>query len=150
MFYQNHSLVLHTVEIFCNLILRNHWTWKISHYLNWLRLILWYIGLGLEKYSNTLLDSYQFYYIFKWDLKNFKTKLLDLDWFYDVLDLDLRNTWTNLLHSDWFYYNQAGIPLEKYENLLQWSVKQLVIQSSLASSVSLGQTMCGVWETKCF
>ena len=57
-FYQNHSLVLHTVEIFCNLILRNHWTWKISHYLNWLRLILWYIGLGLEKYSNTLLDSY--------------------------------------------------------------------------------------------
>ena len=26
MFYQNYSLALHTVEIFCNLILRNHWT----------------------------------------------------------------------------------------------------------------------------
>ena len=25
MFQQNHSLALHTVEIFCNLILRNHW-----------------------------------------------------------------------------------------------------------------------------
>ena len=25
-FYQNYSLALHTVEIFCNLILRNHWT----------------------------------------------------------------------------------------------------------------------------
>ena len=24
--YQNDLLVLHTVEIFCNLILRNHWT----------------------------------------------------------------------------------------------------------------------------
>ena len=27
MFYQNYSLALHTVKIFCNLILRNHWTW---------------------------------------------------------------------------------------------------------------------------
>ena len=40
MVYQNHLLVLRTVEIFCNLILRNHWTWtwKILDYL---------IGLGL-------------------------------------------------------------------------------------------------------
>ena len=34
--------------------------------------------------------------------------------------------------------------LEKYENLLELSVKQLVMQSSLPSSISLGQTMRGV------
>ena len=39
--------------------------------------------------------------------------------------------------------------LEKYENLLELSVKQLVIQSSLAGSISLGQTMFGVSKTKC-
>ena len=38
--------------------------------------------------------------------------------------------------------------LEKYENLLELSVEQLVIQSSLASSIALGQSMCGVWKTK--
>ena len=63
------------------------------------------------------------------------------DWFYDVLDLDLKNTWTNLLDSDRFYYNQPGMVLENYENLFQWSVKPLVTQLSLASSISLGQTM---------
>ena len=56
--------------------------------------------------------------------------------------------WTNLVDSDLFYYNQAGILLENYENSLELSVKRLVIQSSLASSVSLGQTMCGMWKTK--
>ena len=34
--------------------------------------------------------------------------------------------------------------LEKYENLLELSVEQLVIQSSLASLIALGQSMCGV------
>ena len=63
------------------------------------------------------------------------------DWFYDVLDLDLKNTSTNLLDSDRFYYNQPGMVLENYENLFQWSVKPLVTQLSLASSISLGQTM---------
>ena len=38
--------------------------------------------------------------------------------------------------------------LEKYENLLELSVEQLVIQSSLASLIALGQSMCGVWKTK--
>ena len=38
--------------------------------------------------------------------------------------------------------------LEKYENLLELSVEQLVIQSSLASSIALGKSMCGVWKTK--
>ena len=44
------------------------------------------------------------------------------------MDLDLKNTWNNSLDSDWFRYNQAGMLLEKYENLLELSVKQLVMQ----------------------
>ena len=62
--------------------------------------------------------------------------------------MDLKNAWTNLLDLDLLYYNQAGVLLEKYANLLELSIKQLVIQSRLASSISLGQTMCGVWKTK--
>ena len=38
--------------------------------------------------------------------------------------------------------------LENYENLLELPVKELVVQSSLASLISLGQTMCGVWKAK--
>ena len=38
--------------------------------------------------------------------------------------------------------------LEKYENLLELSLKQLVIQLSLASSISLGQTVICVLNTK--
>ena len=34
--------------------------------------------------------------------------------------------------------------LEKYENLLELSDKQLVIPSSVADSIFLGQSMCGV------
>ena len=36
------------------------------------------------------------------------------------------------------------MPLEKYEDFLELSVKQFVIQSNITS---LGQ-MCGVWKTK--
>ena len=56
MFYQNHSLLLHKVDIFCNLILRNHWTWtcKILNCLTGLGLTLWYTGLGLKKSLNYL------------------------------------------------------------------------------------------------
>ena len=38
--------------------------------------------------------------------------------------------------------------LEKSKNLLELSVRQLVTQSRLASSISLGQDMFGVWKTK--
>ena len=72
-------------------------------------LSLWYIGLEIEKYLNTFLDSDWFYYILEVDKKRAQTTLLDLNWFYDTLDLDLKNTWTNLLDSDLFYYNQAEI-----------------------------------------
>ena len=65
------------------------------------------------------------------------------------MDLGLKNTWINLLDSDWFYDNQVGMLLEKPENLLELSVKQLVIESRLASSISLGQAIFGVWKTKC-
>ena len=37
------------------------------------------------------------------------------------------------------------MPLENYEDFLELSVKQFVIQSS---PISLGQIMCGVWKTK--
>ena len=75
------------------------------------------------------------------DLKSTETNFLDFDWFYDMLDLDLKNIWTNLQDSDWFYYNQAGMLLEKYKNLLQLFAKQLLMQSNLASSISL-PAMC--------
>ena len=35
--------------------------------------------------------------------------------------------------------------LEKYEDFLELSAKQFVIQTN---PISLGQTMCGVWKTK--
>ena len=37
------------------------------------------------------------------------------------------------------------MPWEKYEDFLELSFKQFVIQSS---PISLGQIMCGVWKTK--
>ena len=48
------------------------------------------------------------------------------------------------MNSDLFYYNQEEMLLEKYEHVLELSVNQLVIQLSLANSISLGQAMCGV------
>ena len=105
---------------------------RLEKYLNYftgLGLILWYVGVRLENYSD--------YYT-----------ILDLNWFYDILDLDLKNSRTKLLNSDLFYYNRAEMPLEKFEILLEFSVNQLLIQSSLASLVFLDQTMCCVWKTK--
>ena len=50
------------------------------------------------------------------------------------------------MNSYLFSCNQAEMLLEKYENLLELSDKQSVIQSSSASSISLGQTVCGMWK----
>ena len=50
------------------------------------------------------------------------------------------------MNSYLFSWNQAEMLLEKYENLLELSDKQSVIQSSSASSISLGQTVCGMWK----
>ena len=95
------------------------------------------------------------------DSKNTYSTLFESDWFYDVLVrlekfLDyLRfelilwhiglglNIWIKLLVSDGFYYNQVDTMFEKSENLLELSVKQLVIQSRLASLIFLGQAMFG-------
>ena len=52
------------------------------------------------------------------------------------------------MNSDLFYYNQAEMMFEKFEIVLEVSVKQLVIQSSLAILISLSQTKCCVWKTK--
>ena len=54
-----------------------------------------------------------------------------------MLELDLKNSWTNLLGSNLFYHNQAEMLLEKYENLLELSTKQEVIQTSLESSITI-------------
>ena len=96
------------------------------------------VDLDVENTWTTLLDSNWVYDLFKLHLKSSQTTLLNLDWFYI---LDLKNTWTILLDSDWFYYNQLGMLLEKSENLLELSVKQLLIQSSLTSLIFLGHTM---------
>ena len=76
----------------------------------------------------TLLDLDWLYDMLGLDLKGTQTTLLDLNWFYDILDLDLNNIWSNLLNSDLFYYNQAEMLLQKFENSVELSVKQLVIQ----------------------
>ena len=68
----------------------------------WTRLILWYIGVRLEKCCDYITG---------------------FGWFYGILDLDLKNTWTNFHGSDSFNYNQAGMLLERCENLLESSVK---------------------------
>ena len=39
------------------------------------------------------------------------------------------------------WINQEEMPLEKYEDFIELSVKQFVIQSNL---ISLGQILCGV------
>ena len=91
MFYQNHSLMLYTVEIFYNSISRNInglWFEKILNCLNGLTrlgLTLWCNQLELEKYLNYL--SGLGYNILELDLEITQTTLLDLDWF--VLDIEL-------------------------------------------------------------
>ena len=60
MSHENHSVeifcVTYSYDKFCNLILRNlwTWTWKISDSLTGFGLTLWYNGLGLRKYLNYL------------------------------------------------------------------------------------------------
>ena len=105
--------------------------------------------MDLDSKSNwtTLLDLEWFYDILELDLSTWT--ILDLNWFYDILYLGLKSAETNLLESDWFYYNQGRMLLEKSENSLELSVKQFGIQSRLASLISLGLAMFGVWKTKC-
>ena len=150
MFWQNNLLALHAVEIFCNLILRNHWTWtwKISYCLTGLGLTLRYIVFGLKKYLNYLSGIGLILWYTGVTLEKYLDYLTGVGLILWHIRLGLENTWTNSLDSDLFYYNQAGMLLEKYESLLEWSIKQLVIQSSLASSISLGHTMFGAWKTK--
>ena len=40
------------------------------------------------------------------------------------MTMNKRSTTCGLLDSDWLYYNQAELLLEKYEDLLELSVKQ--------------------------
>ena len=53
------------------------------------------------------------------DLPGLST-LLESDWYYYALDLD----WLNEI-------NQTEMPIEKYENFLELSVKQLIVIQSI-------------------
>ena len=97
------------------------------NHLTGLNLILWYIGVTLEKYLDHL------------------PRLGLILWFIFVgLEKHLKQlTGLRLI------LLQPEMLLEKSENLLGLSVKQLVIQSSLESLISLGQAVFGEWKTKC-
>ena len=56
-------------------------------------------------------------------------------------------TSTNLLECNWFWFNQTRMVLERYQNLLELPVKKLVIELSLASSISVGQCVW-CWKNK--
>ena len=98
-------------------------------------MILWYIGLGLEKGSD-------YFTVARLILKSYtglgKLKKLGL---LSGLGLILLSVGLGL--KKWI--NQEEMPLENYEDFLELFVKEFVIQ---LSPISLGQTMCGVWETK--
>ena len=74
----------------------------------------------------------------RWILKKFSSGCLKIH----------TNTWDAEKSFDDICILKKMMLLKKYENLLELSVEQLVIQSSLASSIALGQSMCGVWKTK--
>ena len=114
MFYQNHSLALYTFEIFCNLILRNHWTWtwKISDCLTGFGLTSWYIGLGLKRYLNYLTWMGLILWYNGVRLKKYSDYLTGFGLILWYIGLGLEKHLTglpNLLDSNWFYYNQAGM-----------------------------------------
>ena len=112
--------------------------------------------MDLKNTQTTLRDSVWFFDIldFKSAQTTFTGALLTL-WY---SGLGLKNAWTAGLDPFWFYYilgldcglikwiNEGEMSLEKYEDILELSVKQFVMKSSLAS---LGQIMWGVWKTKC-
>ena len=93
-----------------------------------------------------LLNWNWFYDILELELKSTQTILQDLGWLCDILNVDSKDTRAKLLDSDWLHYDQAGMMQQKYESILQLSVKQLKIQASLATSISLDKTMLGVWK----
>ena len=107
-------------------------------------------------------------------MKNAQTTLRNSVWFFDILDLkSTRATFTGVrlilwysglglkIHLDsltglWLYYtldlvcglikwiNQAELLLEKYDDVLELSVQQYVMQ---LSPTSVGQIMSDLWKT---
>ena len=121
-----------------------------------------------------LLEWGWLYDILDMDLKNTQSTLRDSVWFFDILDLKsarttltgvrfilwnsgrgLKNTWTSWLDSDFILHwtwvvdwlnelIKQELLLEKYEDVLELSIKQYVMQ---LSPTSLGQIMCDLWKT---
>ena len=141
MFYQNHSLALRSYSgdiLKFNFKKSLDLDLEILDWLTGLGLTLWSTGTGLKKYLNYLAGHGFVLYYIRVRLENFLDYLgFELVLWYIGLGL---NTWTwiKLLDSDWFYYIQPGMLLEMSENLLELSVKHLVIQSRLARSDYVG------------
>ena len=91
MFCQNHSIALHTVQIFRNFILRNHCTWteKISDCLTGLTFMIYWTWTP-EILELPCLTRIGFMLYCSW---TWKVLRLTLDSFYDILGLSLKNTW---------------------------------------------------------
>ena len=133
MLRQNHSLALHSYS--WNILKFNFSksldiNRKISDCLTGLGLTSWYIRLELEKYLNITGLGFVLWHI-RVRLEKYLNYLgFELIWRHIGLGL---NAWIKLLDLNWFYYNQTRKLLEKSENLLELPVKQLLIQSRLAS-----------------
>ena len=144
MLHQNHSLALHSYSwnnLKFNFNKSLDLNRKISDCLTGLGLTSWYIRLELEKYLNITGLGFVLWHI-RVRLEKYLNYLgFELIWRHIGLGL---NAWIKLLDSNWFYYNQTRKLLEKSENLLELPVKQLLMQSRLASLTFLGQDMFGV------
>ena len=91
---------------YCNLILKNYWTWawKNSDYLTGLGLTLWYIRLGLEKYSNYLIALGLILWYIELGREKCSDYLNGVRFLLKYNGPRLTWTWTTLLVWDWFCY----------------------------------------------
>ena len=103
---------------------------KHSNYLDALGLILGYIEFGLQKCLGYLTGVRLILWYIWLGLEKHLEYLAGLALIVLYIGLGLIK-----------WINQAEMPLEKYKDFLELSVKQLVIKSS---SIFLGQIMCGV------
>ena len=97
-------------------------------------MILWYIEFGIEKHSDCFTGFELILWYTGFGLEKHLVLLTGIR-----LILYIKPGLIELI-------KQTGMPLEKYEDFLELTTKELVMQSR---PLSLGQLMCGVWKTKC-